>query len=106
MSIQEQVEVLNRIVQIMHDSAGCQYEEMQCEFDHEVYDGGWSVGSKYSFTLNGSSASELLHDPDDEVPKLVHQLHDLMKAHTGGDWTRCFLMVDASGKATTKFTYL
>jgi len=35
MSIEQQVEVLNGITQIMHNSARGQYEEMRCEFDYE-----------------------------------------------------------------------
>jgi hypothetical protein len=105
MSIEQQVEVLNGITQIMHDSARGQYEEMRCEFDYEVYDGGWSVGAKYSFVRNGLSVSELLDDPEDRASGLVHQLHELMKSHTGGDWKRFVLAVDPSGKAKTNFDY-
>lgn len=105
MSIEQQVEVLNGITQIMHDSARGQYEEMRCEFEYEVYEGGWSVGSKYSFVRDGLSFSELLDDPEDKAPGLVHQLHELMRSHTGGDWKSFVLAVDTSGKAKTKFTY-
>ena len=105
MSIEQQVEVLNGITQIMHDSAGGQYEEMRCEFDYEVYDGGWSVGSRYSYVKNGLSVSALMADPEDRASGLVHQLHDLMKSHTGGDWKSFVLAVDPSGKAKTNFIY-
>lgn len=105
MSIEQQVNVLNEITQIMHDSARGWYEEMRCEFDYEVYDGGWSVGSKYSFVRNGVPVSELLDDPRDKISDLVHQLHELMKFHTGGDWKSFVLAVDPSGKAKTNFTY-
>lgn len=105
MSIEQQVEVLNEITQIMHDSAQGQYEQIYCEFDYEVYEGGWSVASKYSFVRHGVSVSELLDDPEDRASGLVHQLHELMKSHTGGDWKSFALAVDSSGKAKTNFTY-
>ena len=105
MSIDQQVGVLNGITQIMHDSAQGKYEEMRCEFEYEVYEGGWSVGSKYSFSRNGLFISELLDDPEDKASGLVHQLHELMKAHTGGDWKSLVLTVDATGRAHTKFAY-
>jgi hypothetical protein len=105
MSIEQQVEVLNGITQIMHDSARGQCEEMRCEFEYEVYEGGWSVGSKYSFVRNGLSVSEFLDDPEDRASGLVHRLHELMKSNTGGDWKSFVLAVDPSGKAKTNFTY-
>ncbi|MHA6138967.1 hypothetical protein ACX3YC_16325 [Pseudomonas mohnii] len=105
MSIEQQVQVLNALTQIMHDSACGQYEEMRCEFEYEVYDGGWSVGSKYSFVRDGFLFSELLADPEDRASGFVHKLHELMKAHTGGDWKKFVLAIDSSGKANTKFTY-
>lgn len=104
MTIEKQLEVLNGITQIMHDSSHGKYEEMRCEFDHEVYEGGWSVGSKYSFVRNGLAVSELLDDPADRASDLVHQLHELMKSHPGGDWKSFTLAVDPSGKAKTNFT--
>lgn len=105
MSTEHQVEVLNELTQIMHDSARGQYEEMRCEFEYEVYEGGWSVGSKYSFIRNGLSVSEFLDDPDDKASGFVHKLHELMKYQTGGDWKGFVLSIDSSGKANTKFTY-
>lgn len=105
MSIDQQVDVLNALTQIMHDSACGQYEEMRCEFEYEIYDGGWSVGSKYSFVRDGLSVSEFLDDPKDRASDLVHKLHELMKSHTGGDWKKFVLSIEHDGKASTKFTY-
>lgn len=105
MSIEQQVEVLNALTQIMHDSACGQYEEMHCEFEYEIYDGGWSVGSKYAFVRDGLSVSELLDDPENRASGLVHKLHELMKLHTGGDWKKFVLSIGSDGKASTKFTY-
>jgi hypothetical protein len=105
MSIEQQVEVLNALTLIMHDSACGQYEEMRCEFEYEIYDGGWSVGSKYSFVRDGLSVSEFLDDSEDRVSGLVHKLHELMRSHTGGNWKKFVLSIGPDGKAITKFTY-
>ncbi len=105
MSIEQQVKILNSLTQIMHDSAGGNYDEMYCEFEYEAYDGGWSVGSKYSFILGGVTVSELLDDPEDNASDFVHELHELMKSHTGGDWKKFVLSIDPNGKANTKFIY-
>lgn len=105
MSIEQQVELLSALTQIMHDSASRQYDEMRCEFEYEVYDGGWSVGSKFSFVRDGLFVSELLDDPEDEASSLVHTLHGLMTSHTGGDWKKFVLAIDPTGKATTQFAY-
>lgn len=103
MSIDQQVQALNALTQIMHDSAHGPFDELRCEFEYEVYDGGWSVGSKYSFVRDGIFFSELLDDAEDKAPNYVHELHELMKSHTGGDWKKFVLIIDSSGKATTKF---
>ncbi|OBY57290.1 hypothetical protein ACKI1H_27995 [Pseudomonas sp. YH-1] len=105
MSIEQQVRILNSLTQIMHDSAGGNYDEMCCEFEYEAYNGGWSVGSKYKFILGGVTVSELLDDPEDNASGLVHELHELMKSHTGGDWRKFVLSIDPNGKANTKFIY-
>lgn len=105
MSIDKQVEILNLLSQIMHNSALGQYEEVRCEFEHEIYDDGWSVSSKYSIVRDGSLLSELLSDPEDRASELVHELHILMKSHTGGNWKKFLLSIDSCGKASTSFKY-
>ncbi|GJI97213.1 hypothetical protein RugamoR57_39310 [Duganella caerulea] len=105
MSIEKQTKILNRLVQIMHDSARGPYDGMSCEFKYESYENGWSVDSKYEFLREGKSVSELLDDPEDEASNFVHELHELMKVHTGGDWKSFVLNVDATGKANIQFSY-
>lgn len=105
MSNEQQVRILNALVQIMHDSTHGRYEEMHCEFDYEVYEGGWSVGSKYSIVRDGLNISSILDDPEDKASILVNKLHDLMKSHTGGDWKKIVLSIGFSGKANAKFIY-
>ncbi|KRG69715.1 hypothetical protein ABB27_05450 [Stenotrophomonas terrae] len=105
MTIQRQIELLNKIVGVMHASAGAGYSGMECEFDHETYEGGWSVGSNYCYIMGANRISGRLDDPEDTLSDFVHELHELMKVHTGGDWTSFLLTVDAGGKAATKFYY-
>ncbi|WP_295857396.1 hypothetical protein [uncultured Xylophilus sp.] len=105
MTIEKQVEILNKITQVMHDSAESIYEEMRCKFCYFVDDGDWSVDSEFSFVLNGDVQRAVLADPTGSVYRYVHQLHELMKSHTGGDWKSFVLAVDPSGKAKTNFTY-
>ena len=50
MTIQEQVEVLNKITQVMHDSAEFNHEEMVCRFDYYIEAGGWSVDSEFALS--------------------------------------------------------
>jgi len=105
MTIEKQVEILNQITQVMHDSAESIYQEMRCKFDYFVDDGDWSVDSEFSFVRNGDVQRAVLTDPTGGVYRNVHQLHELMKSHTGGDWKSFVLAVDPSGKAKTNFTY-
>ena len=105
MSIERQIELLNAITQIMHKSAQGAYDEMRCDFEYETYKGGWSAGSAYNFARDGASFSELLDDPDDIASGLVHDLHELMRMHTGGDWKKFVLTVGADGKAHAEFSY-
>ena len=105
MKIQQQVEVLNKITQVMHESADFDYEEMTCRFDYYIDDGEWSVDSEFSFVRKGTLHRARLNDPTGGVYRFVHQLHELMKDHTGGDWRSFILTLDATGKAHTKFVY-
>ncbi len=105
MTIEKQVEILNQITQVMHDSAAPSYEEMRCEFDYFVAEGDWSIGSEFSFVRNGEVHRTVLDDATGDIHQKVYQLHELMKAHTGGDWKSFVLAVDRNGKATTNFTY-
>lgn len=105
MTIEEQVHILELISQIMHDSADGQYEELNCRFEYKTYEGGWSVGTEYSYVRDGLYFSEHMNDVEGQIPSYVHKLHELMKSHTGGDWKNFLLTIDSSGKANTKFKY-
>jgi len=104
MSAQWQIELLNRAVGVMHTSTRREYSSMQCVFDHECYEGGWSVGSRYSYSAAGEDICVYLDDPRDAVSDFVHELHELMREHTGGDWKSLVVTVDGRGDAATKIS--
>lgn len=89
----------------MHDSAHNDYEEIGCQFKYFVDDDDWSVDSEFWFVRGGKMCRARLDDPTGNVYRFVHQLHELMKAHTGGDWKKLVLAVGIDGKATSKFEY-
>lgn len=105
MYIYQQVEILQKITQVMSHSAESDYEQMTCKFECCIEDGDWSVDSEFSFVRNGSLYRSRLNDPTANVFRLVRQLHDLMLDHTGGDWKTFQLVVDQGGKAKTHFAY-
>ncbi len=105
MYIYQQVELLQKITQVMSQSAEFDYEEMTCEFDYYIEDGDWSVGSTFSFVRGGRLCQSVLEDPARDVSRLVRRLHDLMLDHTGGNWKTFEIVVDRSGKAKTHFGY-
>jgi len=104
MSGQRQIEILNGIVSAMHASAKAGYDSMRCEFEYEANQGGWTAGAKYFYTHSGECISEHLVAAGD-VYELLHELHGMMKAKTGGDWKALLIEVGEDGKASTKFNY-
>lgn len=78
MTVQRQVELVNKIIGVMHASAKPDCSGMECEFDHEIYQGGWSVGSKYFYVKDAIRISEHLNDPEDRLSDFVHELHEPM----------------------------
>lgn len=105
MTIDQQVNVLSQITQVMHDSTLADYEEMTCQFDYFLDGDDWSIDSEFSFISKGKLNRGLLKDSTGDVYRLVHTLHELMKAHTGGSWRKFVLSIDGSGRANTKFIY-
>ena len=104
MSVDGQVEILNKIVSIMHASAVPGYNSLRCEFEYEAGDGGWSAGAKFSYFMNEISVSECL-DSVGVVYELLHDLNEVMKAHSGGSWRVLVVEFAEGGKVKTKFYY-
>jgi len=107
MSINQQTEILNSLLQIMHDSVSTSYDSLECVFDYykDSDDGSLSIGSKFAYIDKDNVNYALLNDPDYRVNELIIKLHDLMVAHTGGNWKEFTLSLDEHGKAHTKFIY-
>ncbi|QOZ84301.1 hypothetical protein DXT74_15220 [Chromobacterium sp. Rain0013] len=105
MSIERQMELLTELARIVHESASEGYSEARCEFDYECSEKDWTVGSSFSYVLQGVGRAEFLNDPNDRTSQLVHELHELMRQHTGGSWKEFVLSIDANGKAHTNFVY-
>jgi Protein of unknown function, DUF600 len=101
---QRQTEILNLLVQAMHDSADSNYEKLECTFSFSNL--GKRCKSEFSFTKGGKEISEFLREKDGiSEYSLLEELHTIMKAHTGGEWDSFTLTLDADGKAHTKFHY-
>ncbi|MEB6478667.1 hypothetical protein [Acinetobacter vivianii] len=106
-SIQEQTEILNQLLQIMHNSISEEYDTLECVFDYykDPDDGSVSVGEKFSYRANGECKSEYLVYDGLVVSTLVNKLHGLMVDHTDSNWKEFILSLDENGRAHTKFIY-
>lgn len=99
-----QTEILNQLAQNLHSDAEYNYSVAKYEFTYlqeyktienyfEFYNNGQKInrGSSDEFSWNNYI--------------LAKELREIMKAHTGGEWTSFTLTLDAEGKAHTKFHY-
>ncbi|MBO0612729.1 hypothetical protein [Thiothrix fructosivorans] len=105
MTIESQVQILNRLSQIMYFSATSDYERLECVFDFEQEGKSWSVESTFSCEVKDEKKYFLLNDDIDETSKLVFELHSLMQSHTGGDWRKLVIIIDNNDKIKTRFIY-
>lgn len=105
MSINKQFEILNTITQIMYDSTDVIYDELIGEFEYSKSDEGFSVGCTIFYKKMDQKIGIQLIDKSNNIFFLLEELHNLMQAHTGGNWTSFTLTLTAEGKATTKFNY-
>jgi Protein of unknown function, DUF600 len=101
---ERQTEILNHLVQIMHDESDKNYEKSTCYFELNIIE-GWSE-TRFSFTQRGLEISRPISEEFTwEIHSLLEELHAAMKAHTGGEWKSFTLTLDKGGKAHTKFYY-
>ncbi|MDO6763757.1 hypothetical protein [Agarivorans sp. 1_MG-2023] len=100
-TLDKQLDILNQLSSIIHQSAAAGYESATCSFSID----GESVEEKFSFIKEGKKVSALLDDPSWLVMDLVIDLNKEMKESTGGEW-KCFILtLDENGKAKTHFEY-
>ena len=101
-----QTKLLNSIANFLYNEVDDSYDSLSCEFT--IFGEGATKTASSSIAIfragheesRGFSDMALL-----EVTDVVVELHTLMKAHTGGEWTSFTLTLDANGKAHTKFHY-
>ena len=79
MSIQleKRTEILNNLLQIMHNSVSSHYEYIDYTFDYfkDDNDGSISIGEKFFFKKNGELKSVFLNYENKEVPNLIKELY-------------------------------
>jgi Protein of unknown function, DUF600 len=101
---EKQTEILNSLLQMMHNSADANYQELSCKFAFNKT-GMWCE-TRFSYSKNGIKISASLKEKDGiSKYSLLEELHTIMKNHTGGEWDSFTLTLDADGKAHTKFHY-
>ncbi len=104
--IESQTDILTAIAEIIYASTPSNFDEAHCFFEYSVEDDhSWSVGSEFSYILNGEKVSTYLNDQFDRASMLVAKLHQLMDDHTGGKWKSFSLSLKNGGAATVKFQY-
>ncbi len=103
-AFEKQVDILARLAQLMLDQIDNPYDSITCEYEYMGRYG--TVSSSLSVMLDGArthpdTAPEFATDN----LELCMKLRELMKGHTGGNWTSFTLSLDASGGARTRFDY-
>ena len=101
---ERQTEILNNLVQIMHDEASDKYQKMNCRFEINLEE-GWSE-TKFSFIENDVEISKAISENYTwAIHDMLQELHIAMKEHTGGKWDYFTLSLEKDGRAHTKFHY-
>jgi hypothetical protein len=105
--IEEQRELIDKLYWLVKSSLNGAYDTASCWFDYQRFeDGSASIGARLSCVHNGRTEYGRLKYPDDRIlDDVIPQLHEAMKAHTGGDWDAFTLTINADGSVTTKFEY-
>lgn len=104
--IEIQTAILSALTDIMYASAPSNFEDATCSFEYSAEeDGSWSVGSTFSYMLNGKRVSELLNDEPDDAATLVAKLHGAMRSHTGGEWRSISISLKNGARANANFEY-
>ena len=106
--IEEQRQILDQLYRIVKGSTPEKATSSACrfEYDHDYQDCSFSVEEEFWYFIgpkrNSAAMDEEISEP---VMGLVKELHEKMKAHTGGDWDSFTLTIEEDGRVTTKFDY-
>jgi hypothetical protein len=102
--MERQLEILNKLSQIISEEANHDYEEVGYKGIVNI-DEGWAESSFYYIRANEKKSVHLSREARQEISLLVRELHNVMLAHTGGNWEWFTLTIDDSGQAKTHFEY-
>jgi hypothetical protein len=105
--IEDQRQVIEKLRQLVHQSAPHAYTEAACRFRYfREADGSRAVDEQFWYYIDEQRVSAFLNDDVAVNPmQLVADLHAQMKTHTGGDWHALTLTIQKDGRVTTKFEY-
>lgn len=100
----EQSGILEKLANLLYNSCTAKYDFISLECNYMPnYN---TFGVTLSIRLLGQE--NYIIPPDgmaSDSIDLAEELHTLMKAHTGGEWSSLTLTLDTEGKAHTKFYY-
>ena len=100
--LSKQTEILESLCQNLHNDADTNYEYASYTFTYlPDFD---TLESYFEFQRDGEKFNTATKNASENY-FLAKELRQLMKAHTGGEWTSFTLTLDANGKAHTKFHY-
>lgn len=105
--IEQQQKVISELCKLVHASAANGYTEAACRFRYfKEDDGSESVDCEFWYFMGGKRVSaHLAYDREVRPIRLVPRLHEMMRMHTGGNWTAFTLTIDENGKAKAHFEY-
>ncbi|HEL4807184.1 TPA: hypothetical protein UN084_002729 [Stenotrophomonas maltophilia] len=105
--LERQVEIIGLLFRAMDGSAEEGYSSAACRFRYlPEDDGSLGVDSSFRYSIEGVSVSALLNDMGDKsCVELVCDLHDVMRMHTGGNWTEFDIVVNSDKTVTAQFFY-
>lgn len=103
-SLIDQTIILEKLANILYNSTEVDYDLLKSEYEFmSEYN---TISTSLSFEKEGKSVYfEAPHGIASKNLYLCEELRNLMKAHTGGEWTSFTLTLDKEGKAHTKFHY-
>jgi hypothetical protein len=100
----QQTKLLEDLANLLYNSYDGEYETISCECNSMPDFQTFGI----TLSIRSSGVDRYVMPPEGMASKSIdsiEKLHDLMKAHTGREWTSFTLTLDANGKAHTKFHY-
>lgn len=100
----KQTDIITKLAQLMIDQIEGPFESIACEYEYlERYS---TVSSSLSVILHGTQKyPETAAGFATDNVELCMKLRELMRFHTGGEWSSFTLSLAASSEAKTEFYY-